>query len=81
MNDWNAGRIKKRAESGDYRVCTALDFAPVFERALGIRPKEKDLGKNVDFLNLLMSLGLELKPGEKFSGSSKKSPFCPTKHK
>lgn len=72
-------RIKKRAESGDYRVCAAHDLAPVFERALGIKPK--DLGKNVDFLNLLASSGLELKPGENFSGLSKKSQVCQKKKK
>lgn len=72
-------RGKKRAESGDYRVCAAHDLPPVFEQALSI--KAKDLGKNVDFWNLVASSGLELKPGENFSGLSKKSRVGPKKNK
>lgn len=32
-------RMKKRVESGDFRVCAAHDLAPVFERCLGSSPR------------------------------------------
>lgn len=64
-------RIQKRAESGDYRVRAAHDIAPVFENAFGIKPK--DLGKDVDFLDLWASSGLDLKPGQSFPGSISKA--------
>lgn len=72
-------RSKKQAKSGDYRVWAAHDLAPVFEWALGVN--SKDLGKNVDFLNLFASSGLELKPGDNISGLSKKSHFCSKKNR
>ncbi len=33
-------RMKKRVESGDFRVCAAHDLEPIFEKAFGIKPKE-----------------------------------------
>lgn len=32
-------RMKKRVESGDFRVCAAHDLAPIFERCLGSSPR------------------------------------------
>ena len=62
-------RMKKRVESGDYRVCAAHDVAPILEKALGIRPKvlERDQG----FLNTMAANGLHLKPGEQWTGICK----------
>ena len=55
-------RMKKRVESGDYRVCAAHDVASILEKALGI--KSKDLERNQAFLNKMSANGLHLKPGE-----------------
>ncbi len=55
-------RMKKRIESGDYRVCAAHDPAPVFETAFNIRPR--DVAKDDAFLSLLESSGLKLKNEE-----------------
>lgn len=41
------GRIKKREESGEFRVCAAHDLAPILEKALGIDPKA--LAKDREF--------------------------------
>lgn len=79
LNERLERRIKKRAESGDYRVCAAHGLAPIFENAFGIKPK--DLSRNVDFLALLDSSGLDLKPGESFQGISPKPHVCSTKAK
>ena len=62
-------RMKKRAESGDYRVCAAHDVAPILERALGIKPK--DLERNQAFLDKMSAIGLHLEPGEKWTGLGK----------
>lgn len=40
LNERLERRIKKRVESGDYRVCAAHDLAPIFEKALDIKPKD-----------------------------------------
>ncbi|WEW57179.1 hypothetical protein PRK78_002641 [Emydomyces testavorans] len=55
-------RMKKRVESGDFRVCAAHDLAPVFEKMFGINPKK--LAKNVQFANLRSLRGLRLKDGD-----------------
>ena len=59
-------RIKKRAESGDYRVCAAHDVAPILEKALGIKPKE--LKRDNAFLDKISANGLHLMPGEQWMG-------------
>jgi hypothetical protein len=69
MSAWN-GEMKKRVESGDYRVCTAYDLAPIFETAFDIKPK--DLAKDDAFLSLLENSGLKLKNGENWLGLSKR---------
>jgi hypothetical protein len=63
-------RLKKRVESGDYRVCAAHDLAPIFETAFNIKPK--DLAKDDAFLSLLENSGLKLKIGENWLGLSKR---------
>ena len=62
-------RMKKRVESGDYRVCAAHDVAPILEKALGIKPK--DLERDQGFLNTMAANGLHLKPGELWAGIGK----------
>ena len=69
LNERLNRRIKKRAESGDYRVCAAHDVAPILEKALGIKPK--DLKRNKAFLDTMSANGLHLKPGEKWTGLGK----------
>ena len=49
LNERLDRRIKKRIESGDYRVCAAHDVAPILEKAFGIKPK--DLERDQTFLN------------------------------
>ena len=65
-------RMKKRVESGDYRVCAAHDLAPIFETAFNIRPK--DLAKDDTFLSLLENSGLKLKNEENWLGLLSKRP-------
>jgi len=62
--------MKKRVESGDYRVCAAHDLAPIFEKAFNI--KLDDLAKDDGFLSLLDKSGLKLKNGENWLGLSKR---------
>lgn len=59
-------RMKKRVESGDYRVCAAHDVAPVLEKVFGINPKL--LAKNKTFLELIDRSGLFLKDGDSWTG-------------
>lgn len=49
-------RIKKRVESGDFRVCAAHDLAPVFEKAFNIKPK--DLERDRELQGLIEEFGL-----------------------
>jgi hypothetical protein len=63
-------RMKKRVESGDYRVCAAHDLAPIFETAFNIKPK--DLAKDDAFLSLLENSSLQLKNGGNWLGLSKR---------
>ena len=58
--------MKKRVESGDYRVCAAHDVAPVVEKALGISPK--DLKNDRQFMELRLAHSLRLPPDHKWSG-------------
>ena len=62
-------RMKKRVESGDYRVCAAHDIAPILGRALNIKPK--DLERNQEFMEIMLQNGLHLKPNVQWSGLSK----------
>ena len=62
-------RMKKRVESGDYRVCAAHDVAPILEKALGIKPK--DLERDQGSLNTMAANGLHLKPSELWAGIGK----------
>lgn len=64
LNERLKRRTKEFAWSGDYWVCAAHDLAPIFEKTLGIEPT--DLVRNVEFLSLMESSGLELKGGESF---------------
>ncbi|KAK2745727.1 hypothetical protein FQN55_006047 [Onygenales sp. PD_40] len=59
-------RMKKRVESGDFRVCAAHDLAPVFEKAFNINPKK--LAKDSRFITLMATNGLTLRDGEEWSG-------------
>ena len=65
-------RAKRRAGSGDYRVCAAHDLAPIFEKAFDIKPK--DLQTNTEFLAILDRSQLELKDSDNWKGLPKK-PF------
>ena len=60
--------MKKRVESGDYKVCAAHDLAPVFEKVFGVKPRE--LVTNSRFQELLITFGLNLGDGEEFVGVS-----------
>jgi hypothetical protein len=62
-------RMKKRVESGDYRVCAAHDVAPILEKAFGIKPKE--LERNHAFLDTMSANGLHLKHSEPWTGLGK----------
>ena len=42
LNERLEHRMKKRVESGDYRVCAAHDVAPILGKALGIKPKDPE---------------------------------------
>lgn len=72
-------RMKKRVESGDYRVCTAHDIAPIFEKAFCINLKE--LQTNTEFLALLENCQLETKSIGNWKGLPKKSFQPKNKHK
>jgi len=69
LNERLNRRMKKRVESGDYRVCAAHDVAPILEKALGIKPK--DLERDQAFLDTMSAHGLDLKPGEQWTGLGK----------
>ena len=62
-------RMKKRVASGDYRVCSAHDVAPILEKALGIRPK--DLDTSPAFLDMMAAKGLDVRPEETWTGLGK----------
>ncbi|KAK0128809.1 hypothetical protein ONS95_000759 [Cadophora gregata] len=62
LNERLERRIKKREESGDFRVCAAHDLAPILEKALGI--KAKDLQRDQEFLEIMGRCGLELGEGD-----------------
>lgn len=64
-------REKKRAGSGDYRVCAAHDIAPILEKALGIDPKR--LANDKEFMRILEESGLKLEEEQKWTGVQKKS--------
>lgn len=64
-------RMKKRADTGDYRVCAAHDIAPIFEKAFDIKPK--DLQTNTEFLALLDRSQLKLGDSDHWKGLPKKS--------
>ncbi|KFX95662.1 hypothetical protein O988_05705 [Pseudogymnoascus sp. VKM F-3808] len=64
-------RMKKRVDTGDYRVCAAHDIAPIFEKAFDIKPK--DLQTNTEFLTLLDRSHLKLKGSDNWKGLPKKS--------
>ncbi|KFX90594.1 hypothetical protein V490_06382 [Pseudogymnoascus sp. VKM F-3557] len=64
-------RMKKRVDTGDYRVCAAHDIAPIFEKAFDI--KTKDLQTNTDFLALLDRSQLKLGGNDNWKGLPKKS--------
>jgi hypothetical protein len=51
-------RIKKRVESGDFRVCAAHDLAPIFEKAFNI--KSKDLERDRELRGLIEEFGLDI---------------------
>ncbi|RDL32545.1 Uncharacterized protein BP5553_09001 [Venustampulla echinocandica] len=70
LNERLERRIKKRVESGDFRVCAAHDLAPIFEKVFDI--KSKDLAKNEEFLTILGRSGLDLKDGDGWKGLPKK---------
>ena len=69
LNERLGRRMKKRVESGDYRVGAAHDVAPILEKALGIKPK--DLERDQIFLDAIAANGLHLKPGEQWAGIGK----------
>jgi hypothetical protein len=77
LNERLERRIKKRIESGDYRVCAAHDLAPIFEKAFNVKPKE--LASDQQFLNMMERSGLKVSEGEKWDGLTRKS--CHQKHK
>lgn len=58
-------RIKKRVESGDFRVCAAHDLAPIFEAVFDIYPKK--LAKNFALISLISSRGLRLRDEDDIS--------------
>jgi hypothetical protein len=63
-------RMKKRVQSGDFRICAAHDLAPILEKALDIKPKE--LERDRDFLALVEQFGLDLREAQSWSGVVKK---------
>lgn len=74
-------RQKKRVGSGDHRICTAHDIAPIIEKALGIQWRE--LARDQDFQALRDSSGLHLKDGESWNGLGRKphASQAPQQHK
>lgn len=86
-------RMKKRVQSGDFRVCTAHDLAPIFEKSFDINPKK--LAKDAKFMSLVAMNGLRLKSQEsryglgtghteqtgKGKGKGKKNPNITSKNK
>jgi hypothetical protein len=70
-------RIEKRINTGDFRVCTAHDLAPIIGSMLGIDFKR--LEKSKEFLDLLNTRGLN-SGGEDWKGLPVKS-FDPGKRK
>jgi hypothetical protein len=74
-------RMKKRIESGDFRVCAAHDLAPILEKAFDIRAK--DLQTDTEFLTILDRSQLKLKDTDNWKGLQKKSfqPKNKRKHK
>ncbi|PGG99541.1 hypothetical protein GX51_06281 [Blastomyces parvus] len=71
LNERLTRRMKKRVESGDFRVCAAHDLAPIFEKGFSINPKK--LAKDSQFMNLAASRGLKPSPdGTEWSGLSER---------
>ncbi|PLB52509.1 hypothetical protein P170DRAFT_507279 [Aspergillus steynii IBT 23096] len=62
-------RIKKRVDSGDYRVCAAHDLAPILATALGIDLKQ--LRKDEEFTDIVEKNGLNW--DGKWNGLAKRS--------
>ena len=67
-------RMKKRRQSGDFRVCAAHDVSPILEKVLGI--KERDLMKDEKLLELIEKYGPDVKEGIEQNGLVKKR-FAP----
>lgn len=65
-------RMRKRVDSGDYRVCSAHDLAPILATALGIDLKQ--LGRDRAFIACVEKDGLNC--DGKWNGPPKKS-FAP----
>ncbi|KAL5348573.1 hypothetical protein ACLOAV_005990 [Pseudogymnoascus australis] len=72
-------RMKKRVDSGDYRVCAAHDISLLFEKTFSIKPKY--LQTNIEFLTLLKRGQLEPKDIGNWKGLPKKSFQPKNKHK
>ena len=72
-------RQKKRAESGDFRVCAAHDLAPIFEKVFDVKPKE--LATNKEFQQLLETHGLDLPETTVIRGLTKARTFSNQKRK
>lgn len=66
MNERLERRLKKRVESGDFRVCAAHDLAPVIEKAFGV--KEKELARSERFKEVMGRCGLKLREVRMNSG-------------
>ena len=71
LNERLERRMKKRVDSGDFRVCTAHDLAPILEMAVNV--KSKELASDEHFLSLMEKSGLKLKAGDLWNGPPKKS--------
>ena len=79
LNERLQRRMKKRVQSGDFRVCAAHDLAPIFEKALNI--KSKDLERDHNFLALVEQSGLKLGDGQVWSSVLKRPAAVRTGHK
>lgn len=55
-------RMKRRVQSGDFRVCAAHDLAPMFEKVFHVNPKK--LAKDVKFMSLMTANGLTFRDDE-----------------